>query len=159
MKVEKIITTTQEIDVDVTGITMLSAEEAKEVDKNTRCIGDSWWLRSLGLGDFRAANVDYDGFVNGYGLVYSAYGVRPALQIHNLVSSNLRIGDRFMLVDEQWIVISKDKVLCDRAVGRMPFCEGRKAPDANDYEKSDVKVWLEKWALEKGIIHRGGEQE
>lgn len=80
------------------------------------------------------------------------FGVRPALQIPDLESFNLRIGDRFILVGEQWVVISKDKALCDRIIGKMPFREDWKAPDANDYEKSDVKIWLEKWAVERGII-------
>ena len=157
---EKIIATTQEIDVDVTGITMLSINEAKLVDKNIRCVGDSWWLRSPGFFDFYAAYVDLDGFVYDIGRnVDHEYGLRPALKIYNLESSNLRIGDRFLLADEQWIVISKDKALCNRIVGKTPFREDWKASDAKNYEASDVKVWLEKWAIEKGIIQEVNRNE
>ena len=153
MTAEKIITTTQEIDVDVTGITLLSVEEAKEVDKNIRCIGDSWWLRSSGHYDDIAAYVYRYGVVYEDGSAVEYYiGVRPALQISNLESFNFRIGDRFVLVGEQWVVISKDKALCDRIIGKTPFREYYKAPDANNYEKSDIKIWLEQWASEKGII-------
>lgn len=152
MTAEKIITTTQEIDIDVIEITLLSVEEAMELDKNVRGIGDSWWLRSPGNRYYRAMFVD-DGNIGVSGLcVDISLGARPALQISDLESSNLRIGDRFVLADEQWIVISKDKALCDRIIGKMHFRKYWEEPDANDYEKSDVKIWLEKWAVEKGVI-------
>lgn len=64
MIAEKIITTTQEIYVDVTGITLLSVEEAKKVDKNTRSVGDTWWLRSPGDIAYFAAIIFDDRYVD-----------------------------------------------------------------------------------------------
>ena len=155
MIVEKVITTTQattQADVDITEITLLSVEEAEKLDEDTRYIGDPWWLRSPGDFDDFAAIVNPNGVVYADGsYVDSTYGVRPALTISNLQASNLRIGDQFILADEQWTVIGKDKALCDDIVGRAPFRKAWKAPDANDYEKSDVKRWLKKWLSGKGI--------
>lgn len=160
MIAEKIITTTQKIDVDVIGITLLSAEEVKKVDKRTISVDESWWLRSPGSGDYYAMCVFDAGFIDGNGFdVYDELGVRPSLQISDLESFNLRIGDRFALAGEQWVVISKDKALCDRIIGKAPFRKNLKAPDANDYEKSDVKIWLENWALERGIIQEVNRNE
>ena len=38
--------------------------------------------------------------------------------------------------------------------GSLEIRKDWKAPDANDYEKSDVKIWLERWASEKGIMQK-----
>lgn len=158
MKAEKIITYIQEIDVDVIGITLLSVEEARKVDENIRYIDEYWWLRSPGFDDFLAAVVGGDGYVYDFGSnAGNKYGLRPALKISNMESSNLGVGDKFTLADEQWIVISENTALCRRVVGKTEFRKDWKKPDANDYEKSDIKAWLEKWATERGIICRMAE--
>ena len=152
MTAEKIITTTQEIDIDVIGITLLSAEEAEDVDKNTRCIDNYWWLRSPGIFSDHAAVVDDGGDILGDGsIVFVSIGVRPALIISNLGSYNLRIGDRFVLAGEQWIVISEYKALCSRIIAKTPFSADRGASNVNDYEKSGIKTRLNEWAAERCI--------
>ena len=77
--------------------------------------------------------------------------VRPALRILNLASYNLHAKDTIRLAGKRWTVISDDLILCDEIVGNCAFRDDYEAPDANDYEKSDVKKWLENWAAENGI--------
>jgi hypothetical protein len=140
----------------VTGITLLSLEEYEQAKKHIPMIRGWWWLRSPGGSSNSAAYVMNDGWVDTYGngVDYTNIVVRPALLISNLDSFNLKLGDR--IVDFcrcDWTVIPGNMVLCDTGVGTHCFREDWGAPDANDYEKSDVKAWLENWAKERGIIN------
>ena len=150
MKVQKHIVTTEEHDVDITDITLLSIEEYEECKEYIPHVSHWWWLRSPGYDSRRAACVYADGGVHGSGYIvdYDRIAVHPALRISNLESFNL--GDKFSLAELEWTVISKDLALCDSMVGATAFREDRQAADANDYDKSDVKKWLEEWAREKG---------
>ena len=56
------------------------------------------------------------------------------------------------LAGHTWTVIADDLVLCDDIVGYACFRKDHNAKDANDYEASDVKKWLENWAVENGIV-------
>lgn len=152
MQIQKLVPQTENI--EISEITLLSVVEAKAVSRAQLNIGSRWWLRSPGRPTC-AARVLNDGKVNLIGYyVYDSRGtgVRPALRISNLGTSNLNVGEKFSAGGETWTVISKDLALCDRVVGHTCFREEDwRAPDANVYEKSDVKKWLENWALEKGI--------
>ena len=133
----------------VSGITLLTEEEAKALPKEQRAIGETWWLRSPGHDQDRAAFVYYSGGLDYFYVSYSIGGVRPAL---NLESSNLKIGDRVEIAGYKWTAIAGDKVLCDTIVGETHFRKNANTPGANDYEKSDIKKWLEKWAKDMGVI-------
>lgn len=151
MQIQKLVPQTENI--EISEITLLSVMEAKALSRAQLNIGSWWWLRSPGRSTC-AARVLNDGKVNAAGIyVYDSRGtgVRPALRISNLGASNLNVGEKFSAGGETWTVISKDLALCDHVVGHTCFREDWKAPDANVYEKSDVKKWLENWALEKGI--------
>ena len=50
-----------------------------------------------------------------------------------------------------WTMIGDSLALCDDVVGSCAFRKNWKAQDANIYEKSDIKKWLENWAEENGI--------
>lgn len=154
MIAEKIIQTTQEVDLDITNVTLLTLEEARQLSRKVRVADGVWWLRSPGYYEYSAAFVHgEDGSVDVLGFnVNEPLGVRPALEIANLESAKLKIGDRFNLADECWTVINEDKALCDDIVGKTPFREYWRAEDANDYDASDIKKWLEKWAKDKGIV-------
>ncbi len=155
MEADRIITTTKKIDLDIQEITLLSIEETKEyLTREQLATGSWWWLRSPGFGPFRAAYVDNDGRVStdGISVDFSHYGVRPALRISSLGSLDLSIGDKIKVGGENWTVISDDLALCENVVGNSCFRYAYTAPDANVYEKSDVKIWLDQWALERGIV-------
>ena len=130
------------------GATLLSIEEAEQILQNILSFGDWWWLRSPGCSIIYAAYVYINGCVNGNGLrVDDDYGsVRPALQL-NLESSNsvsdgtkLRIGEYDFTV-----VCNGNYALCDTSIGTAMFREDWEAEDANIYEASDVKKYINNW--------------
>lgn len=143
--------------LEITGATLLSVEEAKQLDEKILKVGDCWWLRSPGLYDVDAACVYGDiGSVYDDGRdVRHSFGVRPALQLSNLEGSGLQIGDKFTFGDRSFTVISEKYALCDENVWRSIFredWEAWEAKDANVYEKSDIKKFVDDWfekALEK----------
>ena len=63
-------------------IYLLSIAEANALDDSVRNCGSRWWLRSPGFESYMAAGVNDGGNVDtdGY-LVYSVFGVRPALNL------------------------------------------------------------------------------
>ena len=147
MEITKIVTTKQ--DIRITDVTLLTTEEAEALPVKMKAIGKWWWLRSPGRSQDFAAFVDYDGALYDYYSVnISDVGVRPALKIE---STDLMVDDKFELAGQQWTVINEDTALCDNIVGKAHFRKDWKAPDANDYEASDIKKWLENWVIEKGI--------
>lgn len=154
MRAEKIINVTEKIDVQLEGITLLSAEEYKQMRchiPKTDCRW--WWLRSPGNYSNLAAYVDLDGDVriHGNSVIYSNVAVRPALKISNLTSANLIPGDKIIVAGQNWTVISDTYAIADDAIGTHCFREDWRAKDANMYEKSDVKKYIEDWAIKEGI--------
>lgn len=133
-------------------ITLLSIKEYEERKNNIRP-SKYWWLRSPGFSSCLAAGVLDGGCIDGFGFYvnYDYLAVRPALII-NPESTNLQVGDRIFYKEHRWTAIDKNMLLCDEPVTYMPFRKDWKAPDANDYEHSDVKKWLEDWAKTNGIL-------
>ena len=147
---------TQKIDIDIIGVTLLSAEEAEALPKEIRSIDKYWWLRSPGYFNYLAMYVRGDGSVdyNGDDVNYDGFGVRPALEVGYermcLVNPRLDRGDKINLAGHTWTVISGQYILCDDIIGKCAFRTDWKGSDANDYEKSDVKKFLDDW-FEKNI--------
>ena len=138
--------------LEITGATLLSTEEARQLDEKILKSPDVWWLRSRGDDTRSAACVNACGYVydSGYD-VRQCFGVRPALEI-NLEGSGLQIGDKFTLPssgtsrligDYNFTIISDKYALCDMIVWRSIFREDGGAKDANDYEASDVKKFVD----------------
>ena len=139
MKVEKIVKKTETINLTITGITLLSIEEYEACKDHIPPLKVWWWLRSPGYGSYDAAGVIGGGSVYyGGGRVNSdGVCVRPALQISNLESSHLKIGDEFEFGGKEWTVISDSLAICNKCIGERPFRKDWLAPDANSYEASD----------------------
>ena len=146
MKVEKIIKTTESTELDIIGATLLTVDEVKALPVSVRRATSSWWLRSAtNFIDFAAFVDGEDGDVDAIGIpVSSEYGVRPALQF-NLKSSNLKTGDKFKALGYVWDVISENKALCADVIGYSAFREDWQSESANDYEKSDIKKYVDNW--------------
>lgn len=118
-------------------------------------------------------------FVN----IRNGYAIRPALMIADPECSGLVPGDRFDLAGESWTVISGGYALMDDAVrdcdGHIEEMAFRKctldwskkrailysrAPisfneGVNDFETSDIKSFLDKWAERKGIVFESPERK
>lgn len=145
MIVQKVIKTTEVTELDITGITLLSKEEYNEYRNHIPPRNFWWWLRSPYTGSGGSAGcVDDDGDVYDYTVDDTYVGVSPAL-ICNFESANLIIGDEFKLKGHTWTVISDKYALCNGNIGFRCFREDWKADDANVYETSDVKKFIEKW--------------
>lgn len=144
MKVGKI--TTQEEELDIIGATLLSVEEVEGLPKRLRGYGDWWWLRSHGFVRGFAALVNGDGSADDCGyFVDTDMPVRPALIINNLNSSNLKIGDSFMFGGEEFAIVSGTLAFCKADIGTHCFRANWKAKNGSDYEKSDVKKFVDSW--------------
>jgi len=148
MKAEKMIRIIEPIDIEINGITLLSIEEYEACKYIIPNINFWWWLRSPGYSSINAANVSNVGNVSDFGnyVNYDDRAVRPALIYE---SSNLQIGDKIKIVGYNWTVISDSMILCDDVVGFTYFRKDWRANDANDYEKSDIKKWLNDWWKER----------
>ena len=137
---------------NIKGITLLSIDEAKNLSDYILRFSEWWWLRSPGYDSFNAALVAFDGDVDDYGFRVSNEdnAVRPALLCFNLKPLNLKIGDYVNAFDKIWQYIGKDMILLfGKPLTLMAFREDCRASDANDYEKSDVKKYLDNWFKEQ----------
>ena len=148
----------------ITGATLLSVEEAKNLDKEILKADKDWWLRSP------AHYANYATCVGGdSGCVYIAgsnvkgnFGVRPALKLSNLESSNLQIWDKFTFGNHDFTIISDCYALCNDCVGRCTFRKDSEAENANKYEASDIKGYVEAWfekVKEQSLEERDSEEE
>lgn len=144
--VRRTITIAKEFDLNILEATLLTNEEARQLPKRLRRYNKYWWLRSPGYTHDFAANVDYEN-VDGTGSFVKMHdiAVRPVLIISNLKSSNLEIGDTFEFGNKMFEIISDDKAFCLTDIGTSAFREDFKADDANNYEKSDVKKFIDEW--------------
>ncbi len=133
------------------GITLLSLEEYQELKPNIPPLDAWWWLRSPIDGSSYASGVSFSGYAGAYygsGVDFSDSAVRPTLILE---SSDLDIGDNFEFGNHIFTVISDKYALCNDSIGDHCFRKDWKAKDANDYEKSDVKKYIESWAKEHGL--------
>ena len=129
------------------GATLLSVDEARKLlSKKDREYSNWWWLRLPGYYQDYAAYVSTDGLVDctGYDVDYADVCVRPALKI-NLESSGLTIGDTFSFGGKTFKIISDDLAFCLEDIGTHCFRKDWKTPDANVYEASDVKKFIDAW--------------
>lgn len=168
----------QPSEIKVKAIKLLSIEEAEKVPEEVRKLntffGHWWWLRTPGSESRKAACVYYDGVINpeGYDVNYidvyyeDTAGVRPAIEISNCKELGLKEGDIIKLAGHKWTIIPDEMALCNDVIQGYPFKDyddrlNYKYIDErdesifdgfNDYEKSDVKKFIEEWAYRNGIL-------
>jgi len=140
---------------DIEGITLLSVEEAKKFPIEILFSDRNWWLQSIGCTPIEAAVVFCDdGLVDisSRGVYDDDYNVRPAL-IFIPNSSNLGSGDIVEVFGKRWYYNGDAMaLLMDEPLTRMAFRKDWRVEGANNYEKSDIKKYLEDWLKEqKGI--------
>lgn len=138
------------VDATITEITLLSIEEAEKLPEHILELGEWWWLRSPGGFYYSAGYIAEDGsiYAFGYDVDFPDGAVRPVLRINNLESLNLKVGDAINVAGYYWTIITEDLALCNVAVGNTCFRQEWAEMDSNNYETSDIKVWLENWARE-----------
>ena len=142
-------------DVSFSGIKLLSLEEFQRLKGNIPLLRDWWWLSSPGICEGLAAIVNIDGTDDPYGdNVDSKAAVRPVLLIPD--TKGLDIGDTLTVANRTWTYIGDGYALCDSRIGNECFRENWRGKDTNDYEKSDIKVFIENWY--KGNIPDGSHE-
>lgn len=155
MKVNEISETMDKREIEITGATLLSIEEAKKyLSPEDRQYENWWWLRSPGNDSCNAAYVRDDGDISHYGdYVGDSDGcVRPALKIKNLKSSGMSIGDVFELNDDilnlryEFKIISENLAwIYKQEIGMRAFNFTNENKCSNDYETSGIKNCVDLW--------------
>ena len=132
-------------DAEITGATLLSFEEYEKYKYDILRIDDCWWLRSPSHYSYAAAVVDMTAAATMLVIMlyYDDYAIRPALKISNL--EDVEVGDKIKFDGKTFTVISPEYALCDTAIGHGAFRKDSNAADANIYEASDVKKFVDKW--------------
>lgn len=132
----------------ITGITLLSEGEALSLlSKTERMYNSHWWLHSPGSHNRYACSVDSQGDIDrsGRNVYLNDYCVRPALKI-NLSASDFKIGHIFSLGGKEFKIISDGLAwMYKDDIGKCAFCEDWEAKNANVYEVSDIKKYVENW--------------
>lgn len=146
MKMQVEILVRKPIELDITGATLLSVDEAKTLlSERERACMTWWWLRSPGHRRSIAAAVHFSGSISANGRHVNDFlvAVRPALQVTHLASTNRKIGDIFYFDGERFKIISDHLAFCESTIGHMRF-------DAtnNDYETSEIKKYVDNWFAE-----------
>lgn len=147
MTVQKIIEQKITENLEIDNATLLTIEEATQLSEELKNYIDLWWLRSPGYFSDCGAYVGICGFIDRYGcnVSYDCVLTRPALKISNLQSSNFQVGDRFEFGGKPFQIISNSLAFCLTDIGNHCFREDLRAKDVTDYEKSDIKKYVDEW--------------
>ena len=139
----------QETEIEILGVTLLSIEEYMENKDLIPNIDVWWWLRLPGFYQYDAALVLEDGDVHDYGFdVHDLIAVRPAQKIGN--PESLNPGSKFECAGYTWTMLRGNLALCDSSIGKTAFSN----KSSNDYETSAAKRYVERWAMEEGILKK-----
>lgn len=138
--------------MEIKEVTLLSAEEYEAYKEYIKPISNWWWLRTPAQYSFGALVVFPISGVDRSGLdVYTGdVSVRPALRVN--LESKLKTGEKVEIAGHAWTAISTELLLCDQEIGKYSFRWNRSVDDANNFQNSDIRKYLNTWAHEKGII-------
>ena len=133
-------------EIKFTGATLLSVEEYETYKDNIASLDDWWWLRSSGSEAGYVADVydSGDSYMLGSNICSSDIAVRPAITFDH-DKSKLLIGDKVLIDNVTFTVIADGIMLANEAIGMHCFRKDWNAPDANDYEASDIKNYVDEW--------------
>lgn len=140
------------LDLQVTGITLLSEEEYKQYRSVIPPVDFFWWLRSPGDGHNFAACVYSVGSIYFRFVNNSSLCVRPALACD---PTGIAPGTKLMMLGLPWTALNESLILCDESIGSTAFRADFGAQDADVYEVSDVKRYLYEWIYRNGITMEG----
>lgn len=133
----------EEAELEITGATLLTVEEAKKLPSRLRVYKNWWWLKTRGNQNYNVTVVSKFGYINENGVCtdWDKGAVRPALEISHLKLSNLKIGDTFDFGCRRFEIISDNRAFCLEDIGDDYFnhCIEGELDDFNDYEESDIK--------------------
>ncbi len=152
MKAEKIITYRETTDIEIEGIALLSMGDFASNVKFIPNIDCEYWLSSsvVNCPGYVSA-VNRNGLICSSGFIAATkLGVRPVLSIQG---KGLNPGDKIIVAGYTWTVLNNTaKMLCDTHIERRPYKEEYQKKEGIEYDKSDIKLFLEQWAKDKGIL-------
>ena len=143
----------KKLDIDkIRYIALPSIADITNLPRSVLNYTESWWLQDKCRGDsYHVRGVNKFGSIeNQY--VYDKAAVRPILICSDLSSQYLNIGDYVTVFDLLWQYIGNNRVLlADYPLTEMEFVQEEDgAPDPNNYDNSDIRVFLYNW-LDKQI--------
>lgn len=126
---------------------LLSGYEAMKTPVEIRKYKNNYWLREAGAHPYYSMFVYEDGLVGFLGIYtsYDKFYVRPSLIISDVEESGLSIGDKFVFGGKTFQIIYDTIAFCLEDIGRSCFRRDYKAEFANEYEKSDIKKFVDGW--------------
>lgn len=135
-----------EINIKINEITLPSKEEITNWSAFIPSENKWYWLRTAG-GEQGVADIAGKGNkINGYGdEVDNKNGVRPLIYF-DTDGFEVMPGAKLIKNDVTYTVISSGVMIADKIVGSTHFSASKDSDEANDYAKSDIKVWLDDWA-------------
>lgn len=140
MRVKKKVIIEKECNIEFSGATLLSADEASTLlTKQEKNYEKYWWLRTPGSHSIYACCIGHNGNVRHYGNnIHNYTNIRPALIISKL--GDFKVGDYFSIGEYEFKIISPELAwLHKQDIGNSIFGE------TNDYESSKVKIYVDKW--------------
>lgn len=133
--------------IKVLGATLLSHNE---YDANEYYIIDKdfiWWLRSgVNTCSYKVYCVS-SGSVSMIGVNYKHFGVVPALILED---KDIKAGSKITYAGQKFTVLHDGLALSNKIIHHMAFRNDINADDANIYEASDVKKWVDAWFNRNG---------
>lgn len=163
MKALKKIITTEDIDLQLGWIELLTRKQYEDNKDIIPNVNTTWWLKTYGAGKCLGSVVFPNGDTSVLQSVRETYGVRPVLHIRHFESTGLERGDKIELAGYSWTIITENLALCDSIVGETAFqtklgYEGDQRyfyrvlqEYANDYDHSEIKDWVLNWARENNF--------
>ena len=155
MKIKEVVTTTRDIDINITGITLLNRVEYEQYRDLIPNAGmATWWLHPLGIIDEvkKYSNlvpfIDSDGDMGVSCTPWEEREVRPVLIFD---PCDVKVGAKFRFGGYSWTILSYTCALCDSSIGTSPFRIIKLDTDTknmSDFEKSSVKEIIEGWLNE-----------
>ena len=136
--------------VKILGATLLSKEEAETLltqeEREYFESNGGWWLRSPGDDFYFTCYVYIDGYVTSYYYTYRTdVSVRPALKI-DISNSDIELGDTFTFGGKEFKILTPELAwMYNDDIGKCAFREDWEALNANMYEASDVKKFVDAW--------------
>ncbi len=147
----------------VLGAGLLSLAEVKQMDPEllkvsipqeelkSNCWHEyDWYLCSPGYTDDLVVTVSgRTGHINEIGCdAYSQEGLRPALHISDLSSSDLKVGDKLQFGEYDFTIVSDQYALCDKIVLDCRY----KLHREDRYEESKAKERIDRWFAQQNEI-------
>lgn len=121
-------------------ITLLTAEEYDKYKEIIPPVKVWWWLRSPGKRQIRVASVYITGFLNDSFVIDDTLAVRPVLKSEIL---HLPIGEKFIALGNRWIALDNCFAISEDVITHRRYGD-----NSNVWETSELKAWLEEWAME-----------